>query len=158
MIRPFRPADAEAVGAMAQELMAAMRALGDRNEGRFDAAAFRRDGFGERPAFAGLIAEARGEAQGYLLYSEIYDTDLAQRVLFVVDLYVRPAARGSGLGRALMEEAARLCRSAGGGALLWAVLHQNAAAMAFYEALGARHVDDVRFMFLPLGAAGATAI
>ena len=85
MIRPFRPDDAEAVGAMAQELMAAMRALGDRNEGRFDAACFRRDGFGERPAFAGLIAEEGGQAQGYLLYNEIYDTDLAQRVLSMIN-------------------------------------------------------------------------
>ena len=138
---------------MAQELNAAMRALGDKNEGRFDAACFRRDGFGDRPAFKGLIAEEAGEPQGYLLYSEIYDTDLAQRALFVIDLYVRPAARGQGLGRALMAEAERLCRAAGGGALLWGVLHQNAAAMAFYEGLGARYVDDVRFMVLRLPAA-----
>jgi len=152
VIRPIRRDDAEAVGAMAQELSAAMRALGDKNEGRFDAACFRRDGFGDRPAFAGLIAEEAGKAQGYLLYNEIYDTDLAQRVLFVIDLYVRPAARGKALGRALMAEAERLCRAAGGGALLWAVLHQNAAAMAFYETLGARYVDDVQFMVLRLPA------
>lgn len=137
---------------MAQELNAAMRELGDKNEGRFDAACFRRDGFGDRPAFAGLIAEAAGEARGYLLYNEIYDTDLAQKVLFVIDLYVRPAARGHGLGRTLMAEAERLCRATGGGALLWGVLHQNAAAMAFYEGLGARYVDDVRFMVLRLPA------
>ena len=153
MIRPIRFDDAEAVGAMAHELNTAMRALGDKNEGRFDAACFRRDGFGERPAFAGLIAEDAGEAQGYLLYNELYDTDLAQTVLFVIDLYVRPAARGHGVGRALMAEAERLCRAAGGGALLWGVLHQNAAAMAFYEKLGARYVDDVRFMVLRLPAA-----
>ena len=153
MIRPVRVDDAEAVGAMAQELNTAMRALGDKNEGRFDAACFRRDGFGDRPAFAGLIAEDGRQPQAYLLYNEIYDTDLAQKVLFVIDLYVRPAARGQGLGRALMAEAERLCRAAGGGALLWGVLHQNAAAMAFYERLGARYVDDVRFMVLRLPAA-----
>jgi ribosomal protein S18 acetylase RimI-like enzyme len=152
VIRPIRLDDAEAVGAMAQELNAAMRALGDKNEGRFDAACFRRDGFGERPAFAGLVAEDGGEAQGYLLYNEIYDTDLAQPVLFVIDLYVRPAARGQGVGRALMAEVERICRAAGGGALLWGVLHQNAAAMAFYESLGARYVDDVRFMVLRVPA------
>jgi GNAT superfamily N-acetyltransferase len=152
VIRPIRLDDAEAVGAMAQELNAAMRALGDKNEGRFDAACFRRDGFGQHPAFAGLIAEHGGQPQGYLLYNELYDTDLAQKVLFVIDLYVRPAARGHGLGRALMAEAERLCRAAGGGALLWGVLHQNAAAMAFYEGLGARYVDDVRFMVLRLPA------
>ena len=152
MIRPIRLDDAEAVGAMAQELNAAMRALGDKNEGRFDAACFRRDGFGERPAFAGLIAEDAGQPQGYLLYNEMYDTDLAQRMLFVIDLYVRPAARSHGLGRALMAEAERLCRAADGGALLWGVLHQNAAAMAFYEKLGARYVDDVRFMTLRVPA------
>jgi ribosomal protein S18 acetylase RimI-like enzyme len=152
VIRPIRLDDAEAVGAMAQELNAAMRALGDKNDGRFDATCFRRDGFGDQPAFKGLIAEAGGEAQGYLLYNEIYDTDLAQRALFVIDLYVRPAARGQGFGRALMDEAETLCRAADGGALLWAVLHQNATAMAFYETLGARYVDDVRFMVLRLPA------
>ena len=138
---------------MAQELNAAMRALGDKNQGRFDAACFRRDGFGDRPAFRGLIAEDAGQPQGYLLYNEIYDTDMAQRALFVIDLYVRPAARGHGVGRALMAEAERLCRAAGGGALLWGVLHQNEAAMAFYETLGARYVVDVRFMVLRLPAA-----
>jgi GNAT superfamily N-acetyltransferase len=152
VIRPIRLDDAEAVGAMAQELNAAMRALGDKNEGRFDAACFRRDGFGERPAFAGLIAEDAGQPQGYLLYNELYDTDLAQRILFVIDLYVRPAARGHGVGRALMAEAERLCRATGGGALLWGVLHQNATAMTFYEKLGARYVDDVRFMVMRLPA------
>ena len=62
--------------------------LGDRTDFRFSAEAYRRDGFGDRPAFSGIIAVLDGQPAGYLLYSLGYDTDGATRFLFVIDLAV----------------------------------------------------------------------
>ena len=88
------------------------------------------------------------ELAGYLLYHLGYDADLAARNLHVIDLYVSPAARRQGAGRALMREAARLCREAGGAYLFWAVYAPNHLAADFYSALGAHFVEDLNFMVL----------
>lgn len=154
-IRRFAIGDAEAVAGMAAALAAEMRALGDKAEHRFDAAAFRRDGFGPHPAFAGVIAEAAGAPAGYLLASSAYEVGFAQPILYVSDLYVLPVHRAGRLGRALLAAAGRLAREAGNEHLVWAVLKQNAAAAAFYRRLGARMIDDVDHMTMRAEEAAA---
>ena len=64
------------------------------------------------------------------------------RFLYIVDLWVDPAARRGGIGRALMGEAAARCRAKGGRALIWAVFTPNKLAIDFYERLGADFYDD----------------
>jgi len=150
-IREARREDAAAVGALAGEFASYLRSLGDLTDFQFSARAYLRDGFGDEPVFKGLVAEIDGEIAGYLLYHFGYDTDLAARILHVIDLYVRPDSRRQGVGRALMKRAGEVCLSAGGRALFWAVYSPNRPAFQFYERLGARYSEDMRFMYLRLG-------
>jgi ribosomal protein S18 acetylase RimI-like enzyme len=147
-IRPITVDDAESVERMYAQSAAHLRSLGDQTDFRFNAAAFRRDGFGDRPAFSGVIAVLDEKPVGYLLYTLGYDTDGAMRFLFVIDLAVDEQMRGRGIGRALMDRAAAICRDAGGGLLFWAVYAKNQLALEFYRRLGAQPVTDGRFMTL----------
>jgi len=149
-VRPLQLADAPVVAALAAEFADYLRGLGDTGAHLLTAEALQRDGFGPRAAFAGLVAADSNTDRlvGYLLYTLGYDADLAARTVFIIDLYVSPTARRQGAGRALMSEAARLCREMGGAYLFWAVYRPNRLAADFYTALGARYVDDLDFMFI----------
>jgi ribosomal protein S18 acetylase RimI-like enzyme len=147
-VRAAAAEDAGAVGRLAAEFAEYLRALGDESDFRFDAGVYLLDGFGESPAFAGLVAGGGDEIIGYLLYHPGYDVDYAARTLHVVDLYVGEAFRGRGVGRALTEHAARVCRVLGGTQLFWSVYAPNKAALRFYERLGARLTRDMLFMRL----------
>jgi ribosomal protein S18 acetylase RimI-like enzyme len=147
-VRSSRVEDAESVGRMAAAFADYLRGLGDETDFRFDAEAFRRDGFGPDPAFAGLIAEQDGKAIGYLHYCLGYDADAAERVIHVIDLWVEPKARGLGAGRALMQEAARISREKNATLLFWTVYKPNRLAAGFYERLGARYLRDLDFMII----------
>jgi GNAT superfamily N-acetyltransferase len=147
-VRAATAEDAEGVGGLAAEFAEYLRALGDESDFRFDASVYLRDGFGESPAFAGLVAERGDEIIGYLLYHPGYDVDYAARTLHVVDLYVGEAFRGRGVGRALMGDAAQVCRGLGGTQLFWSVYAPNTPALRFYERLGARLTRDMLFMRL----------
>jgi GNAT superfamily N-acetyltransferase len=149
-VRQATPDDADAIIALAKEFSQYMQSLGDTIDFRFDAASYRRDGFGDNPAFQRLVAEVDNDVVGYLLYHHGYDTDLAIRTLHVIDLYVRPANRLSGVGRALMTRAAEICTATGGKQLFWSVYLPNRPAFDFYERLGARRFKDMEYMYLPL--------
>jgi len=149
-IREATRDDANEVGALAEEFANYLRSLGDQTDFQFNANTFLRDGFGDEPAFKSLVAEIDGKIAGYLLYHSGYDTDLAMRILHVVDLYVRPDCRRQGVGRALMERAGEICAKAGGKGLFWTVYSPNRDAFEFYERIGARYTEDLKFMYLPL--------
>jgi GNAT superfamily N-acetyltransferase len=147
-IRTAIAEDAQAIGQLAKEFAEYLRSLGDVVDIQFGAEAYLRDGFGSSPAFSGLVAEHRGEIIGYLLYHPGYDVDYVTRTIHVVDLYVWEKWRRQGAGRALMEEAARICRRLGGAQLFRSVYAQNKEALAFYRSLGARSTRDLEFMRL----------
>lgn len=105
--------------------------------------AYRRDGFGEEPAFRVLIAEVDGIAAGYALYFSGYDTDRASRGVYLADLYVDTDFRRNGVGRALMKAVARTCRDLGGEWMFWSVLKRNRAARKFYKTLAPELKDVV---------------
>ena len=88
------------------------------------------------PAFCD-IAELDGAAVGFALWFYSVSTFEGHRGLYLEDLYVRPAARGAGAGKALMAHLARRCADEGLARMEWAVLDWNAPAIAFYDALGA---------------------
>ncbi|MGH6927188.1 MAG: GNAT family N-acetyltransferase [Dongiaceae bacterium] len=132
------PADGPRVAAMCAGLSAA-EGLGIAS--RFTAETFRRDGFGANPAFSCLIAEAEADAIGYALHCRDYDTDHLCRSVYLADLYVETAARGRGVGRALMAAVARDSRAEGARLMMWGVLKSNHAARRFYAAFG-EEIDD----------------
>jgi GNAT superfamily N-acetyltransferase len=137
-VRPAREGDAEAIGQLAAEFVAYLAGLGDPDPRGITAEEYLRDGFGDRAAFSGFVAEDGTDVVGYLLYHDGYDVDRRGRVLYVADLFVSERARRHGVGRALMERARVECEARGGQALLWTVFPPNAAARRFYEELGAR--------------------
>jgi GNAT superfamily N-acetyltransferase len=92
-----------------------------------------------RPAAECLIGEVGGIAQGFALYFTSFSTFLARPGIYLEDLYVRPAARGKGLGKALFTHLAALAVERGCGRLEWAVLDWNEPAIGFYRRRRAGH-------------------
>jgi len=74
------------------------------------------------------------------------------RIEVVIDLWVRPAIRRSGAGRALMAAAATTAAERGAKSLLWAVYKPNRLAFDFYQAIGGKLVADLDWMYLDLPA------
>ena len=89
-----------------------------------------------------IIARIDGEPVGFALFFHNYSTFLAQRGIYLEDLFVRPEARGKGVGFALLSELARLAVERDCGRLEWAVLDWNQLAIDFYKRIGARPLDD----------------
>lgn len=98
--------------------------------------------FGPRPAAEVLIAEIAGEAVGFALYFTSFSTFLGRPGIYLEDLFVRPAHRGAGIGRALLQHVADLACERGCGRLEWAVLDWNEPAIGFYERLGAKAMGE----------------
>jgi GNAT superfamily N-acetyltransferase len=149
-VRPATPADAEAIGALVAEFQDYLRGLGDRTAFDFGAAKYARDGFGNDPAFDGLVAESDRTVVGYALYHFGYDTDYGIRVVYLIDLYVRQGWRRRGIGEALMREVGGAGRARGARAMLWTVYRPNVEAARFYERLGARYITDAHQMMMDI--------
>jgi len=98
--------------------------------------------FGE-PRFAhALMADWDGEPAGFALYFFNYSTFLCRPGLYLEDLFVRQAARGRGIGLALLAALEQRARAAGCGRLEWSVLDWNESAIGFYRRFGAQPMQD----------------
>ncbi|MER7843805.1 GNAT family N-acetyltransferase [Kitasatospora sp. NPDC096077] len=95
--------------------------------------------FGADPAVFGLIAEddATGEPVGFALWFRNFSTWRGTHGIYLEDLYVRPAARGGGHGKALLLELARIAVERGYARVEWSVLDWNQPSIDFYKSLGA---------------------
>jgi GNAT superfamily N-acetyltransferase len=93
-------------------------------------------------ALFGHVAEADGEVVGCALWFLSFSTWRGEHGIYLEDLFVEPAHRGSGLGRALLVALADECVRNGYQRLEWAVLDWNTPSIDFYEALGAKAQDD----------------
>jgi len=98
--------------------------------------------FGPRPFAEVVFACIEGEPVGFALYFHSFSTFLGRPGLYLEDLYVRPAARGRGVGRYLLHWLARVALERGCGRLEWAVLDWNEAAIGFYRKLGAELKEE----------------
>ncbi|MBY0307878.1 MAG: GNAT family N-acetyltransferase [Phycisphaerales bacterium] len=94
------------------------------------------------PAAEALIGEIDGKPEGLALYFMNFSTWVGQQGVYLEDLFVRPSARGKGLGKALFLEVARLSVARGCTRMDWAVLDWNKPAIDFYLALGAKRLDE----------------
>ncbi|HKI99122.1 MAG TPA: GNAT family N-acetyltransferase [bacterium] len=107
----------------------------------FTAEAVARDGFGRRAAFHCLLALLDGETVGYAMYHECYNSDVARRGVWLVDLYVEERARSHGIGRRLMAALARDTLARDAVSLWWGVSDKNSSARRMYAGLGAHDYD-----------------
>ena len=98
--------------------------------------------FGSRPGAEVLLALRGDSPAGFALFFHNYSTFLAMPGLYLEDLFVNPAHRGSGVGQSLLAHLAQLAVSRGCGRFEWSVLDWNTDAIRFYERLGARAMND----------------
>jgi len=98
--------------------------------------------FGENVKAEVLIAYEMDQAVGFALFFHNFSTFVGRPGLYLEDLYVKPQARGRGIGRALLSFLARLAKERGCARLEWAVLDWNEPAIRFYRHLGAVPMDE----------------
>ena len=97
--------------------------------------------FGPDPSASCHVAELDGQVVGFALWYRTFSTWTGRPGLWLEDLFVRPAARGTGLGRALLVRLAQVCVERGWTRFEWWVLDWNEPAQGFYRSLGARPED-----------------
>ena len=98
--------------------------------------------FGERRYVEVLMAEHDGAPAGFALFFHTSSTFLGKPGIYLEDLYVKPAFRGSGIGKKLLVHLASLAKRRGCGRLEWWVLDWNEPSIGFYKKLGAVPMDD----------------
>ena len=138
-IRPARPGEAALALQFVREL-AEYERLGNEvvaTEAMLDAALF-----GENPRVSCDFAEWEGEPVGFAVWYVDFSTFSGRTGIFLEDLFVRPAFRGKGIGKALMVHLAQQCARHGAANLQWAVLDWNTPSIEFYKSLGAEMMDE----------------
>ncbi len=102
----------------------------------------RRDLFGPQPRVFCDIAEHDGKPMGFALWFYTFSTFQGRHGLWLEDLFVRPEARGLGIGKALLVHLAQRCQREGLGRFEWSVLNWNEPSIAFYKAQGGVMMDE----------------
>jgi GNAT superfamily N-acetyltransferase len=98
--------------------------------------------FSDNPRLFCEIAEWNGEGVGFAVWFLNFSTFSGRYGIYLEDLFVRPAFRGKGIGKALLADLARTCVKNGWSRLQWSVLDWNAPSIAFYKSLGAVLMDE----------------
>jgi GNAT superfamily N-acetyltransferase len=98
--------------------------------------------FGARAPAEALMAERGGRAVGFALFFTTFSTFLCKPGLYLEDLFVEPAERGHGIGKALLRELAALAVARDCGRFEWRVLDWNEPSIRFYESLGAKILPE----------------
>ena len=153
-IRPAVPADAPAILVFVRELAEYEKLLHMVEARETD---FAEALFGPHPRVFAEIAEIDGAPVGFALWFYTFSTFKGRHGIYLEDLYVRPEARGAGVGKALLQGLARRCVEERLGRLEWAVLDWNAPAIGFYDRIGSVALDDWIIRRLTGEALGALA-
>ena len=98
--------------------------------------------FREHPVLFCDIAEWNGEVAGFAVWFMNFSTFSGRSGIYLEDLFVRPALRGKGIGKALLAHLAKECVANGWSRLQWSVLDWNTPSIEFYQSLGAVLVDE----------------
>jgi GNAT superfamily N-acetyltransferase len=138
-IRPAEPGEAGIVLALVRELAEYERLADavDATEASIDAALF-----GPSPRVFCDVAEWQGEPVGIALWFLNFSSFRGRNGIYLEDIFVRPAHRGRGIGKALLAGLAKRCVAEGWTRLEWAVLDWNTPSIAFYKAQGAELLSD----------------
>ena len=138
-VRPVTADDVDVVVGLVRELADYEKSL---DEARMTPAQLREALFGEAPALFGHVAESPdGEVVGFALWFLNFSTWRGTHGVYLEDLYISPAHRGTGLGRELLRTLAAVCVERGYARLEWSVLDWNTPSIEFYRAAGARPQD-----------------
>ena len=138
-IRPATRDDAPVIASLVRELADYEKLLDD---AKATAADFLREIESPNPVIHVLIAEWDREPAGFALYFFNFSTFVGRPGLYLEDLFVKPALRSHGIGRALLRELARIARQRNCGRMEWAVLDWNEPALRFYKSLDARQMNE----------------
>ena len=138
-IRPATRADAPVIASLVRELADYEKLL---DEAKATAEDFLREIEAPNPVIHVLIAEWNGSPCGFALYFFNFSTFVGRPGLYLEDLFVRPAQRKHGIGRALLRALARIASQRGCGRMEWAVLDWNEPALRFYKSLDARQMNE----------------
>lgn len=140
VIRTAKPEDVPAIHAMVRELAEYEKAP---DEAKATPGQLHDALFGADPkVFAHIAEDEAGEAVGFALWFLNFSTWTGAHGIYLEDLYVRPSARGTGYGKALLAQLARICVERGYTRLEWSVLDWNAPAIAVYRSQGAVPMDE----------------
>ncbi len=101
-----------------------------------------RHAFSEHPLIHVVLADWDGQPAGFALYFFNFSTWQGKPGLYLEDLFVRPAFRGFGIGKALLKRLARIAVDSGCTRYVWQVLDWNEPSIKFYEAMGARQLKN----------------
>ena len=138
-IRSATSADAPVIASLVRELADYEKLL---DEAKGTAEDFLREIEAPNPVIHVLIAEWNGSPCGFALYFFNFSTFVGRPGLYLEDLFVRPAQRKHGIGRALLRALARIASQRGCGRMEWAVLDWNEPALRFYKSLDARQMNE----------------
>ena len=138
-IRPATSADLPLIAQFIRDLAEYERLA---HEVRFDEAVLGDRLFGARPYAEVLIGEIDGSPHGFALFFHNFSTFEGKPGVYLEDLFVRPEARGSGLGKALLAALAQIAIERDCARLEWWVLDWNDPAIRFYKKLGAKPMDE----------------
>lgn len=98
--------------------------------------------FGDRRTAEALLGYLDGEPVAFALFFHNFSTFLGRPGIYLEDLFVKPAARGRGIGRAMLTHLVRLAKERKCGRVEWSVLDWNEPAVNFYRSLGAVPKDE----------------
>jgi GNAT superfamily N-acetyltransferase len=139
MIRGATEADLPEILAMICELAEYENAI---HEVQADLPDLKRALFADDPKVFAEIVEEDGQILGFAIWFLNFSTWQGRHGIYLEDLYIRPAARGKGFGKALLVHLANLCQKNNWGRLQWWVLDWNSPAIEFYRSLGAVAMDE----------------
>jgi len=98
--------------------------------------------FSANPTAEVLLAYVGDNPVGFAVYFRNFSTFLGRSGMYLEDLFVEPAYRGRGIGKAILAHVAKVAKERGCQRLNWAVLNWNRPAIEFYRGLGAVLLDD----------------
>jgi len=98
--------------------------------------------FGPRRVAEAMVGFIDAIPLGFALYFHNFSTFLCRPGIYLEDIYVRPDARGKGLGKAMLSAVARVAVERNCGRMEWAALNWNEPAIGFYRKLGATPLSD----------------